>query len=43
MAANDEFRFIENNQQGYDLLPNSYILPYLRTNKDGSHNYQCQM
>ena len=43
MAANDEFSFIENNQQGYDLLPISHILPYLRTNKGGAHNYQCQM
>ena len=31
MAANGEFSFIENNQRGFDLLHNSYILPYLNT------------
>ena len=42
MAANDEYSFIANNQGGLDLLHNSYILPFLRKNKDESHNYKCR-
>ena len=40
--ALEQFSFVINNGGGLDLLHNSYILPYLRTNKDGTHNYKCR-
>jgi hypothetical protein len=38
----EEFGFIANNGDGMDLVHNSYILSFLRTNKDMTHNYKCR-
>ncbi len=38
----EEFGFIANNGDGMDLVHNSYIFPFLRTNKDMTHNYKCR-
>ena len=42
LMALEQFSFVINNGGGLDLLHNSYILPYLRTNKDDTHNYKCR-
>ena len=37
----EEFSFIANNGDGMDLVHNSYILSFLKTNKDMTH-YKCR-